>query len=342
MSDNPWDNPPTAAATPSSAATTQDVTAKSLLWEQKVLEKAVLAAVTEQRRSRRWGIFFKLLFLIAFAGVVLSLLPSDWTKGMETTESHVAVIHVYGVIESSRDASAENIIESMKAAFEEKQVKGIILDINSPGGSAVQSSQVYDAIQDFRQTYPDKAIYAVFSDMGTSGAYFMAAATNEIYANPASIVGSIGVLMDGFGFVDTLKKVGVERRLLTAGAHKGFLDPYSPVKPDEQAFTQVMLEDVHQQFIDKVKQGRGERLKSTEPLLFTGYAWSGQQALPLGLIDGFGSVREVAQDKFKTDNLVDYSYQPDFIAQLSGRFGTQFGHGFAAYLLDNAKPLTIQ
>jgi len=289
-------------------------------WEQQVIEKMVLASVTEQRRARRWGIFFKSVFFL-FALFVIIMLSSGGrdsaTGGI--TETHVAVIDVQGIIDAERSANAKDIIESLDEAFKEPKATGIILNINSPGGSAVQAGLVYDEIMRLRKENPEKKVYSVISDSGASGAYYIAAASNEIYANRASLVGSIGVLMDGFGFVDTMKKIGVERRLFTAGEHKGWLDPFSPEKPEDVAFLKDLLDTIHTQFIDSVREGRGDRLKEN-PEIFSGLAWSGEQAVGLGLIDGLGSMNSVASHFFNTDNLVDYSHKETFFERLSGEF----------------------
>ena len=244
-------------------------------WERKTLEKLLFSALKEQRRKRRWGIFFKFLFFIAILCFLIVLWPT--TANLPTAskaKAHIGLIDIRGIIDASTSADADNVIEGLQNAFEDKNTRSVILRINSPGGSPVQAAQIYNQIRYLRHKYPAIKLYAVCDDLCASAAYYIASASDDIYANPASLVGSIGVLMDGFGFVDTLKKVGVTRRLLTAGEHKGFLDPFSPEKADEKLIAERMLANVHQQFIDAVKQGRGNRLKDN-PELFSGLAWTG-------------------------------------------------------------------
>ena len=230
-------------------------------WEREVIEKLALAAITEQTRARRWGVFFKSLvfcYLTIVLGVTLyPVLKKD--MGIDSKE-HTAVIDVMGPIAEDKDANAASIIESLRNAVKDKQTKGIILHSNSPGGSPVQSAYVYEEIRAIKKQHPDLPIYAVVSDICASGCYYIASATDKIFVNPSSLIGSIGVLMDGFGFVDVMQKLGVERRLLTAGAHKAMLDPFSPPKTDETKYMQGLLDQVHQQFISAVKAGRGDRL----------------------------------------------------------------------------------
>lgn len=299
----------------------QDTT-QNTLWERSVLEKALLASVQEQRRARRWSIFFKLIFLAAIIFVVFAAC-SDHSAG-KPLSAHTAVINVDGIIDSEFN-SAKLINEGLRAAFEEKQAQGIILQLNSPGGSPVQSNEVFAEIMRLKALHPDKKIYAVMEDACASGCYYIAAAADKIYANQASLVGSIGVLFDGFGFVDTLNKVGVQRRLLTAGQNKGFMDPFSPSTPEMEGFVQSMLDDIHQQFISAVEQGRGDRLKKND-LIFSGLAWTGHQALDLGLIDDFGSTDYVAREIIKAEKLIDYTSKPNLLDRLSQRMGASIAH----------------
>jgi protease-4 len=295
--------------------TTQNVT-----WERDVLEKAVMASVQEQRRARRWSIFFKLTFLFL---IILAILAS--CSGQHTPlAAHTAVINVDGVIDSELN-SAEYINAGLRAAFEEKQAQGIILKLNSPGGSPVQSNEVFAEINRLRELHPDKKVYAVVEDICASGCYYMAAAANEIYANPASIVGSIGVLFDGFGFVDTMNKLGIQRRLLTAGQNKGFMDPFSPTTPEMTGFVQNMLNDIHQQFITAVETGRGDRLKKND-LTFSGLAWTGHQSMELGLVDGLGSADYVAREIIGAKTLIDYTTKPNWLERFSQHMGASFAH----------------
>ncbi|MGD8560825.1 MAG: S49 family peptidase, partial [Gammaproteobacteria bacterium] len=253
-------------------------------WERDILNRLAFASLNEQRRARRWGVFFKALAFI-YVGAVLFYLPSDLGQKGLAGGKHTAVIEIKGAIADDTEASADNIVSGLRDAFKNKNTAGIILRINSPGGSPVQAGYVYDEIKRLRKKYPDTKLYAVVTDMCASGGYYIAVAADEIYANKASIVGSIGVLMNGFGFVETMEKLGVERRLVTAGEHKGALDPFSPIKKDELKHVQSLLNDVHQQFIDVVKEGRGDRLVDS-PDIFSGLFWNGEQGLKLGLVDG--------------------------------------------------------
>ncbi len=292
-------------------------------WERKTLEKLVFAALDEQRARRRWGIAFKILGFGYLFAVLVAVV--DWGTGAEHQERHTAMVSLIGVIEAKGDASAENLVAALNSAFEEKNAAGVILRINSPGGSPVQAGIVNDEIRRLRTKFPDKPLYAVVEDMCASGGYYVAAAADSIYVNKASIVGSIGVLMDGFGFTGTMDKFGVERRLLTAGENKGFLDPFSPQAPQQKAHAQLLLDDIHKQFIDVVKTGRGKRLKET-PDMFSGLMWTGTQSIQLGLVDGYGSVDSVARDIIKAEKVFDYSVK-DNIAE---RFAKRLGAGTAA------------
>jgi protease-4 len=301
-------------------------------WEREALSKLLFDTLKEQRHRRRWGIFFKSIFLLFLLAFLWIIWPEDNFPTPSKNKKHVALIDVNGVIDDSMPANADNVIEGLQNAFKDKDTQAVILRINSPGGSPVQADNIYNEVQYLRHEYPSIKIHAVCSDLCTSAAYYIASSTNDIYANPSSLVGSIGVLMDGFGFVDTLKKVGAERRLMTSGDHKGFLDPFSPLKPDEVQDAQVLLNDVHQQFINKVEQGRGNRLVKNNPQLFSGLVWSGGQALPLGLIDGFGDAQSVARDLIKNEDIQDYTVKPNYLDQLADRLGASFSHTIAAQL----------
>lgn len=294
-------------------------------FEQQTIEKLLFASVTEQRRKRRWGIFFK-LFGFALALLFIALLftnqPPSLGQG-DKTKPHVALIEIGGAIDEKALANAGDIIKSLNTAFKTKNVKAVILQINSPGGSPVQAAYVYDEILRLREKHKNIKVYAVCSDLCASAAYYIVSASDQIYANRLSLVGSIGVVMEGFGFTGTMNKVGVDRRLYTAGDRKGFLDPFSPLKKEDEAYVKQMLTLVHQQFIHDVQQGRGNRLKQT-PELFSGLVWTGLQALPLGLIDGFGSVGSVARDILKNDNIVDYTNYPSYFEVLSNQFKMSF------------------
>lgn len=289
-------------------------------WERKVLEDLAFASIKEQRRSRRWGIFFKLLgFSYLFLLIGLMMSSDDVLKAK--TGKHTALINVQGVIANDAEASADYVVTGLRNAFEDKNTVGVIMRINSPGGSPVQSGYINDEIKRLREKYPDIPFYAVISDIGASGAYYIAAAADKIYADKASIIGSIGVRMDSFGFVEAMRTIGVERRLLTAGEHKALLDPFSPEEPIAREHLQEMLDQIHQQFIAVVKAGRGDRLKD-DPDLFTGLIWTGEEAMKLGLVDELGSASYVAREVIKEDNLVDFTKKQDVWKRLSERLGT--------------------
>ncbi len=292
-------------------------------WEREVLEKLALSAVKEQRTARHWSIFFKLLgFSFLF---ILLFLALGWIgdRGIPIPGKHTAVVELTGTIAADQ-TSADQITKGLEAAFEDVNTKGVILRINSPGGSPVQAGQIYDDIKRLRAKYPNIPLYAVVDDICASGAYYVAAAADKIYVDKASIVGSIGVLMDGFGFTGTMQKLGVERRLLTAGENKGFLDPFSPENPQQVAYAQAMLEEIHQQFIKAVRDGRGSRLKET-PDMFSGLVWSGQKSIELGLTDALGSTDYVARNVIKAKDIVDFTPQEGFANRFAKRFGVAMG-----------------
>ncbi|RMP20550.1 S49 family peptidase [Pseudomonas coronafaciens] len=295
----------------------------------KLLEKTLLASVQEQRRARRWGIFFKLLtFAFLFVAVVLPML--DLEGGASRRSSHTALIDVQGVIADKEAASAENIVTALQKAFEDEKTKGVILRINSPGGSPVQSGYVYDEIRRLRATKPDIKVYAVITDLGASGAYYIASAADEIYADKASLVGCIGVTAAGFGFVGTMEKLGVDRRTYTSGEHKAFLDPFQPQKADETQFWQGVLDTTHRQFIASVKQGRGDRLKDKDhPELFSGLVWTGEQAVGLGLVDGLGNASYVARELIKEKDIVEYTVEESPFDRFSKKIGTSMAERIA-------------
>ncbi|PWB35910.1 signal peptide peptidase SppA [Pseudomonas sp. SDI] len=301
-------------------------------WQ--LLEKTLLAGVVEQRRSRRWGIFFKLLTFLYLFGILVLFTPlMDVEKAASRSASHTAVIDVQGMIADKEPASADNIIASLQAAFKDPKTKGVILRVNSPGGSPVQSGYIYDEIRRLRAEYPAIKLYAVISDLGASGAYYIASAADQIYADKASLVGSIGVTAAGYGFVGTMEKLGVERRTYTAGEHKAFLDPFQPAKPEETRFWQGVLETTHRQFIASVKQGRGERLKDKDhPELFSGLIWSGEQALQLGLVDGLGSTDYVAREVVGEKTLVDFTVEESPFDRFSKRIGASVAEHLAMWM----------
>mgnify|MGYP000515870282 FL=1 len=294
-------------------------------WERDVLEKLVLSAVTEQRRARRWGIFFKalgFLYLTFLIVLLAGLVKGDVNK----IGKHTALVDLQGVIASDK-ANADMMITGLKDAFEDKNTQGVIMRINSPGGSPVQAGQINDEIYRLRAQYPKIPFYVVIDDICASGGYYIAVAAEKIYVDKASLVGSIGVLMDGFGFTQTMDKLGVERRLITSGTNKGFLDPFSPTDPQQVAYAKQMLEEIHAQFIQVVRQGRGKRLKET-PETFSGLVWSGQKSIELGLADGYGSVESVARDVIKAEDIVDFTPQEGLADRLVGKFGIAMANLF--------------
>jgi protease IV len=284
-------------------------------WARDVLGKLALAAVTEQRRTRRWGIFFKLLFFAYLMVLLVLAWPDDLGTTTSSAKRHTALVRVDGLISSSTEASAKNVIEALRKAFKDDKTVGVVVEINSPGGSPVQAGEIYDEIQRLRQQYPKMPVHAVASDFCASGGYYIAAAAQKIYANKASIVGSIGVRMDSFGFTDAMAKLGVERRAYTAGSNKDFLDPFKPVNPEEVRHLQGMLDLIHQQFIAAVKQGRGERLKDN-PDLFSGLMWTGEQSVGLGLVDALGSTRYVAEEVIGEKTILDYTKRTRWVERL--------------------------
>ena len=301
-------------------------------WQ--LLEKTLLAGIQEQRRARRWGIFFKVLMFCYLIAVLVLFSPlMDMERSAVGGSSYTALIDVRGPIADKEPASADNLVTSLQAAFADPRVKGVVLRINSPGGSPVQSGYVYDEIRRLRGLHPDTKVYAVISDLGASGAYYIASAADEIYADKASLVGSIGVTAAGFGFVGAMDKLGIQRRAYTSGDHKAFLDPFEPEKPDETKFWQGVLNVTHQQFIDSVKQGRGDRLKDKEhPELFSGLVWTGQQALPLGLIDGLGNTSSVARDVIGAKDLVDFTVQESAFDRFSKKLGASVAEQLAMWM----------
>ena len=298
-------------------------------WERHTIEKLAFAAMQEQRRSRHWGIFFKTLtFVYLFALLFIAL---DWIGPSKAIGSHTALIDIYGEIGAEGEVTADDTISSLQTAFDDKSTKGIILRINSPGGSPVQAGIINDEIKRQRTLHPSIPIYAVVEDVCASGGYYIAVAADRIYVDKASIVGSIGVIMDGFGFTGTMDKLGVERRVLTAGENKALLDPFSPVNPQHVAFAKSMLDEIHQQFIQVVREGRGKRLKET-PDMFSGLFWSGAKSIELGLADGLGGSDYVAREVIKEENIVDFTTREG----LADRFAKRFGASIASTLTSSA------
>ncbi len=293
-------------------------------WERATFEKLMFATLQEQRTARRWRSFIRLAWL-AFFVFLLWALMSRGGPSTDKTSPHTAVIELKGEIASGSDASAENVVAAMRGAFEDEGAKAVVLLINSPGGSPVQAGIMYDEIRRLRAKY-NKPVYAVVEESCASAAYYVASATDRIFVDKASIVGSIGVLMDGFGFTGLMDKLGIERRLMTAGENKGFLDPFSPQTEKHRVFAQAMLDQVHRQFIDAVKAGRGKRLKET-PELFSGLFWTGQQAVEMGLADQLGNLDYVAREIVKAEDLVDYTRRENVAERLAKRFGAAMGEG---------------
>lgn len=299
-------------------------------WEREVLEKVLLANVQEQRKARLWGYGFKgafLLYLIVVAAIALR--PSASLFNSQSSKSHTAVVDLVGTIAEGEAADSDNIIEGLRDAEKDKNTKGIILRMNSPGGSPVQAGYIYEEIRRIKKDKPTLPIYAVISDLCASGCYYAAAATDKIFVHPSSVVGSIGVIMGSFGFVDTMQRVGVERRLIIAGEHKALLDPFSPLNDAERQHFQGVINLVHQQFINAVKQGRGNRLKES-PDLFSGLVWNGEQAISMGLVDATGDVRSVANDVVGEKELSNFTPRERFLDRVSRRLGTSLGTALAS------------
>ena len=298
--------------------------AKTIHWEREAIEKLLLADVRERRAARRWRIVRSLLWMLLF-GALIWLLFSDALPTSTPATPHTAMVAIKGEIADEAEASAELVLPALRSAMEDKGAQALVLLINSPGGSPVQAGLISDEIHRLRALHK-KPVYAVVEETAASAAYYIASAADKIYVDKASIVGSIGVLINGFGFVDTLDKLGIERRLLTAGENKGFLDPFSPQSEAHKQHAQTMLEQIHRQFIDVVKKGRGERLKET-PEMFSGLFWTGEQSVALGLADDFGSLDSVARDVVKAEKLVDYTNKKNLAERFAKRFGAAMGEG---------------
>jgi len=293
-------------------------------WQRDVIAKLASDALAEQKRARRWGIGFKILtfgylFVLLFVGL-------GWLGGSDaiSTGDHTAVVDLNGVIAADSRANAVDVVAGLKKAFEADGAKAVVLRINSPGGSPVQSANINDEIRRLRELHPDIPLYAVVEDICASGGYYVAVAADKIFVAKASLVGSIGVLMDGFGFTGTMEKLGVERRLLTAGKNKGFLDPFSPMDPTQRGYVKTMLGDIHGQFIEAVRVGRGERLKESEET-FSGLIWTGERSIELGLADALGSVAYVAREIVKAETIVNYSWREHIVERVARRFGATLG-----------------
>jgi len=305
-------------------------------WERELLEKLAFASLREQRARRRWGILMKLLTL---AVIVFGLWLAFGREAveMDNVGRHTALVEVEGTIDANGKASADTVIAALDKAYASSGSVGVVLRINSPGGSPVQASMINDEIGRLRREYPKKPLYVVVDEMCASGGYYIAVAADKIFVNKASIVGSIGVLMDGFGFPGLMEKLGIERRLLTAGENKGFLDPFSPQSEEQKNYALQMLTEIHQQFIEAVRKGRGERLKET-PEMFSGLFWTGARAVEMGLADGFGTVDTVARDLLKAEDIVDYTQQEGLSERVLKKFGAAVGSSAVKALSLEGRP----
>ena len=300
---------------------------------QKIVQKLAFAAINEQRRARRWRIFFTSLFFLYVTVVGFMLIDSGASKS-SAEGKHTALVKLSGVIASGEKAGAENVIMGLKSAFEDEDTAGVILEINSPGGSPVQSAYIYDEIKRLRSEHESIPLYVVVADIAASGGYFVAAAADQIYVNKSSLVGSIGVRMDSFGAVDLMKKMGVERRLLLAGKNKGLADPFLPEDPLQKAHLQQMLDEVHGHFIDAVRQGRGERISQQDDL-FSGLIWTGEKAIELGLVDEYGTTQTVARDVIEAETIVNFTPRGGLIEQIVDRLGVSISRQIQAYFGSN-------
>ena len=293
-------------------------------WERQALEHLLLENLKESRKARRWKTILRVLFLILIVGFILQVFDLRPFGGSFGAERHTAMVSIEGEISSNAIANALDVGSALQAAFENDNSVGVILRINSPGGSPVQSGIINDEIRRLRALYPNKPLHVVVEDICASGGYYIAVAGDQILVDKASIVGSIGVVMDSFGFTGLMDKLGISRRMITAGSNKGMLDPFSKEDPKQVEMVQTMLNEIHQQFITVVKEGRGDRLKEN-PEIFSGRVWSGEQAVKMGLADGFGTVDTVARDVFKAPNILDYTMKENFAERVAKRFGAEVG-----------------
>ena len=315
-------------------------------WERAILEKVALKALDEQRRARQWRSLFRLLWFtfafLVFAAWIGWIGRPDKDVDMAIGGSrHTALVELEGVIGAESRASSERVNKALNRAFKNPNTQGVIVRINSPGGSPVQAGYINDEIRRLRAKYPAIPLYAVVEDLCASGGYYVAVAADKIYVDKASLVGSIGVIIGGFGFVGTMEKLGVERRAYTAGTNKDFLDPFAPENPEHREHAKKMLEEIHQQFINTVKQGRGKRLKES-PEIFSGLVWTGEKSIELGLTDGLGSAEYVAREVIKAERLVDFTPDENVFELVSKRLGTSFGEGVARALAQAATTLSVK
>jgi protease-4 len=306
-------------------------------WERETLERLVFATVREQRAARRWGIFFKLSFLLLAFFAIWAYFDFYTGSDIESLGRHTALIEIDGTIDDEGSGAADTVIPSLNKAFADAGSAAVVLRINSPGGSPVQAGIIVDEMQRLKKGYPNKPLYVVVDEICASGGYYIAAAADKIYVNKASIVGSVGVLMDGFGFTGLMDKLGVERRLLTAGENKGFLDPFSPQSDKQKQHALAMLNEIHEQFIAVVRAGRGKRLKEN-PEIFSGLYWTGAKAVEMGLADGFGTVDTVARDVVKAEDIIDYTAHEGLPERVLKKFGASVGAGAVHSIYRGAVP----
>jgi len=301
-------------------------------WEREIVTQLAEASLKEQRRSRRWGTFFKLLTFI-YIGVLVYIFGDASLTEISMDEKHTALVELNGVIADDKAANADTVITALREAFDAEHSAGVILRINSPGGSPVQSGYIYDEIIRLREKHPDTPLYAVVTDICASGGYYIAAAADKIYADKASIVGSIGVRMDNFGFVDVMNKIGVERRILTAGKNKALLDPFLPIDDTVTAHMSGMLTEIHQQFIDAVKKGRGDRLNTDVEGLFSGLIWTGEAAVNIGLVDELASSSHVAREVIGVEKIVNYTVKDDLLERFAAKLGSTTAQAISSQFL---------
>ncbi len=332
------EDPANGPATPAVRAEKDDATDR---WERSVLHEVALASVTERRRARRWGIFFKMLGF-AYLTVVLLAFAGVWPmSSQKLADRHTALVDMNGVIEAQGEVSAETVNTALRAAFEDSKTAGVVLRINSPGGSPVQAGIIHDEIRRLRAKYPDIPLYAVVEEVCASGGYYVAVAADQIFVDKASMIGSIGVLMDGFGFVGVMNKLGVERRLFTAGRNKGFLDSFSPLSEEHRTHVQSMLGEIHEQFVDIVRKGRGDRLKESKDT-FSGLVWTGEKGIEIGLADGLGTLDSVARDLIKAEDVVDFSLRENLAERLAKKVGASAGVALARILTMSGESLRLR
>ena len=320
------DEPPTSDPTSPEPASSRIASA----WEREVLERLAFMALAEQRRTRRWNLVFRFAWLALAISVAVFWVDPQWLDS-EPGGPHSALVDVRGLIADEGDVSADEVVAGLRAAFEDSATAGVILRINSPGGSPVQAGYISDEIVRLRALHADTRVYAVITDIAASGGYYVASAADEIYASRSSVVGSIGVLMDGFGFVDAMSKLGVERRLVTAGEHKGLLDPFSPARDEEIAHLRSLLDEVHREFIEVVKRGRGARL-AADADIFSGLIWTGSRGIELGLVDAFGSSGYVAREVIGAEEIVDFTIRPSHLDAIADRLGASIARTLSTVL----------